>query len=110
MTYAERTSFNSVDDHGREPWRIGPPAVHRRAIHRKGARTEAVSVPNRRGPSRHAEYAIQAERVWIKRVGISGCLHGEHDGAEINFQEVSTGIAAIYALGVVKVDLGASYN
>ena len=82
MTYAERTFFTSVADRGREPWRIGTPAVHRAAAHREGTGAETVSVQNRRGAARHAEYAIEAERVRIKRVGTGRRLDGEHDGAE----------------------------
>ena len=82
---AENSSVISLDGRGHEPWRIGTPATHGAAAHREGARAETVSVQNRRGASRHSEYAIQAERVWIKRVGAGSSLDGEHDGAEADF-------------------------
>ena len=85
MTYAERTSFTSVADRWREPWCISTPAVHRAAVHRESTGAETVPVQNRRGAARHAEYAIQAERVRIKRVGAGRSLDGEHDGAETDF-------------------------
>lgn len=88
VIYAEDTSVIRVDGRRDNPWRIGIPTAHRAAVHREGARAETVSVPNRRGTSRHADYANEAERVWIKRVGTGGSLHGEHDGTEAYFQEV----------------------
>ena len=85
MTYAEDTSVISLDGRRHEPGHIGTTAVYGTAAHCEGARTETVSVPNRRGASRHADYANQAERVWIKRVGVGSSLDGEHDGAEADF-------------------------
>ncbi len=84
MTYAERTFFSRVGDSGRQPLCVGIHACGGAAVPSEGARVEADSVENRRGPSRHSEYANQAERVWSRRVGVGGGSDGQHDGAEVD--------------------------
>ena len=84
MTYAERTFFSRVGDSGRQSLRVGVLASHGAAVHSEGARVETDSVQNRRGPSRHPEYANQAERVWSRRVGVGGGPDGQYDGAEVD--------------------------
>jgi hypothetical protein len=82
VKYAERTSFNSVVDSRSQSLCVGVSVCDGAAVYSEGSRAETVPVQNRRGPSRHPEYANQAERVRSERVGVGGGPDGEHDGAE----------------------------
>lgn len=85
VIYAEDTSVIRVDDRRRESWRVGIPAAHGAIAHCEGTGAKAVSVSNRRGTSRYADDANEAERIWIKRVGAGSSLDGKHDGTQTDF-------------------------
>ena len=57
-------------------WALGFLFVTGQPFTAEGSRGETVPVQNRRGPSRHPEYANNAERVRSERVGVGGGLDG----------------------------------